>query len=99
MERYAGPLKRDGRAGATVLEAVQLYLEHDCQVPATAAALGVHPNTVRYRVGRLEQATGCSLRHTESLVEAWWARRRHRPAADPPPGAAGRGPRGLQSGA
>ncbi|HMH93751.1 MAG TPA: helix-turn-helix domain-containing protein [Streptosporangiaceae bacterium] len=39
---------------------------------------GVHPNTVRYRVGRFEQATGCSLRHTESLVEAWWALRRHR---------------------
>jgi DNA-binding PucR family transcriptional regulator len=72
------PLERDGRAGATVLETVQLYLEHDCQVPETAAELGVHPNTVRYRVGRFEHATGCSLRHTESLVEAWWALRRHR---------------------
>jgi hypothetical protein len=78
VERYVRPLERDGRAGATVLETVQLYLEHDCQVPETAAALGVHPNTVRYRVGRFEQATGCSLRHTETLVEAWWALRRHR---------------------
>jgi hypothetical protein len=78
VERYVRPLERDGRAGATVLETVQRYLDHDCQVPETATALGVHPNTVRYRVGRFEQATGCSLRHTESLVEAWWALRRHR---------------------
>jgi hypothetical protein len=78
VERYIRPLEQDGRAGATVLETVRLYLEHDCQVPETATALGVHPNTVRYRVGRFEQATGCSLRHTETLVEAWWALRRHR---------------------
>jgi hypothetical protein len=77
LERYVRPLERDGRAGATVLRTVQLYLEKDCQVPETAAALGVHPNTVRYRIGRFEQATDCSLRHTRSLVEAWWALRRH----------------------
>jgi hypothetical protein len=83
MKRYIRPLEREGRAGATVLETVQCYLEHDAQVPETAAALGVHPNTVRYRVGRFEQATGCSLRHTESLAEAWWALRRRQSAADP----------------
>jgi PucR C-terminal helix-turn-helix domain len=83
-QRYIAPLERDGRAGATVLETVRLYLEHDCQVPPTAAALGVHPNTVRYRVSRFEQLTGSSLRHPESLAEAWWALRRHR--ATPGPG-------------
>jgi PucR C-terminal helix-turn-helix domain len=83
-QRYIAPLERDGRAGATVLETVRLYLEHDCQVPQTAAALGVHPNTVRYRVSRFEQLTGSSLRHPESLAEAWWALRRHR--ATPGPG-------------
>jgi hypothetical protein len=83
-QRYIAPLERDGRAGATVLETVRLYLEHDRQVPQTAAALGVHPNTVRYRVSRFEQLTGSSLRHPESLAEAWWALRRHR--ATPGPG-------------
>jgi DNA-binding PucR family transcriptional regulator len=77
VERYVRPLERDGRGGTTVLETVRLYLEHDCQVPETAAALGVHPNTVRYRVGRFEQVTGCSLRRTESIIEAWWALRRY----------------------
>jgi hypothetical protein len=77
--RYIQPLERDGRAGGKVLETVRLFLEHDSQVPETAAALGVHPNTVRYRVSRFEQATGCSLRHTESLAGAWLALRRYQP--------------------
>jgi hypothetical protein len=82
-QRYIAPLERDGRAGATVLETVRRYLEHDCQVPETAAALGVHPNTVRYRVSRFEQLTGSSLRHPESLAEVWWALRRPRPTPGP----------------
>jgi hypothetical protein len=81
--RYIRPLEQDGRAGGKVLETVRLYLEHDSQVPETAAALGVHPNTVRYRVGRFEQATGCSLRHTESLAGAWLALRRYHPGPGP----------------
>jgi hypothetical protein len=77
LERYVRPLERDGRAGATVLHTVWQYLEHDCQIPETAAALGVHRNTVRYRISRFEQRAGCSLRRTDTLVEVWWALRRH----------------------
>ena len=84
--RYIRPLERDGRAGGKVLETVRLYLEHDSQVLETATALGVHPNTVRYRLGRFEQATGCSLRHTESLAGAWLALRRYQPAPEAGPG-------------
>ncbi len=58
LERYVRPLERDGRAGATVLHTVWQYLEHDCQIPETAAALGVHRNTVRYRISRFEQRAG-----------------------------------------
>ncbi len=76
LERYVMPLERDGRSGAVVLDTVERYLRNDCQVHETAAELGVHPNTVRYRVRHFEQLTGCSLKHTESLVEAWWALRR-----------------------
>jgi hypothetical protein len=76
LERYVAPLERDGRSGALVLETVECYLRSDCQVHPTATRLGVHPNTVRYRVGRFEALTGASLKHTESLVEAWWALQR-----------------------
>jgi hypothetical protein len=77
LDRYVRPLELDGRAGTTVLRTVAAFLDNDCQVPQTAAALGVHRNTVRYRIGRFEQLTGCSLRHTAVLVEVWWALRRH----------------------
>jgi PucR C-terminal helix-turn-helix domain len=76
FDRYVKPLAQDGSSGAIVLDTVERYLRNNCQVYETAAELGVHPNTVRYRVGRFEQRTGHSLKHTESLVEAWWALRR-----------------------
>jgi hypothetical protein len=77
LDRYVRPVEQDGRGGITVLKTVESYLAHDCLAPETATALGVHPNTVRYRIGQFEQLTGCSLRHTESLVEVWWALRRY----------------------
>jgi hypothetical protein len=76
LERYVAPLERGGRSGALVLDTVDRYLRNNCEPTPTAAELGVHPNTVRYRVDRFERLTGCSLRQTESLTQAWWALRR-----------------------
>jgi len=83
LERYVLPLQREGRPGTVVLDTAECYLRHDCQVQQTATELDVHPNTVRYRVRRFEQASGCSLRHTGSLAEAWWALRLWRIRATP----------------
>src|SRR5579884_66785 len=76
LERYVAPVERQGRSGSVVLDTVDRYLQNDSQVEPTARELGVHPNTVRYRVGRFERLTGCSLKRNETLVEAWWALRR-----------------------
>jgi hypothetical protein len=64
--------------GEVVLTTVARYLADDCNVETTAAELDVHPNTVRHRLARFEEATGRSLRATETLVEVWWAIERHR---------------------
>lgn len=45
----------DARAGAR--QTVEAYLAHS-SLEATARALFVHPNTVRYRLGRFEQESG-----------------------------------------
>jgi PucR-like helix-turn-helix protein len=82
LERYVTPVERRGRSGAAILDTVERYLANDLQVDATAAELQVHPNTVRYRVGRFERLTGSSLKHNESLVEVWWALRRREVAAE-----------------
>jgi sugar diacid utilization regulator len=43
-----------------------------------SSALNSHPNTVRQRLDRFEEATGRSLRETETVVEVWWALQRRR---------------------
>lgn len=46
------------------------YLAHGTDIPRTARALHVHPNSLRYRLGRIEQALGRSLRDVDTIVEA-----------------------------
>ena len=47
-------------AGATVLETLEAYLAQGSSIEATARALFVHPNTVRYRLKHVAEATGLS---------------------------------------
>ncbi|GAB3737857.1 helix-turn-helix domain-containing protein [Amycolatopsis oliviviridis] len=59
------------------------YLDHGRRLDQTAAALHVHANTVRYRLGRLGEITGASLDPSEDengtqvrhTVGWWWALR------------------------
>lgn len=71
-ERLA-ELDRSDEYAVEVATTVRRYLELDRRVEATAAALYVHPNTVRHRLQRFRDLTGTSLDGTFSGVEAWWA--------------------------
>ena len=44
-------------------------------------ALHIHPNTLRHRLRRFEEATGATLRDPRNLVELWWALERRRLAS------------------
>jgi PucR-like helix-turn-helix protein len=52
------------------------YLDHGCHADATAAALHVHPNTVKHRLRRFAELTGFGVagRPAESAAHAlqWW---------------------------
>ncbi len=61
-----------------MLTTVERYLANDRNVELTAKDLDVHPNTVRQRLDRFGEATGRSLRETETVVEVWWALQRRR---------------------
>jgi DNA-binding PucR family transcriptional regulator len=77
MTRYVAPvLKITG--GETVLATTASYLSNDRNVELTAKDLAVHPNTVRQRLDRFVEASGRSLRETETVVEVWWALHRRR---------------------
>lgn len=53
------------------------FLDHGQRLDQTAAALHVHPNTVRYRLGKLAELTGFPLSQSAVLetVRWWWALR------------------------
>ncbi|HEY6934971.1 MAG TPA: helix-turn-helix domain-containing protein [Marmoricola sp.] len=50
-------------AGDVLLDTAQCYLDQGSSVEATARALFVHPNTIRYRLRRIREVTGLSPTH------------------------------------
>ncbi|WP_406011235.1 helix-turn-helix domain-containing protein [Streptomyces sp. NBC_00637] len=52
------------------------FLDDSRMLDQSAAALFTHPNTVRYRLGRLRQITSTSLTDgdgTPAALHWWWA--------------------------
>jgi hypothetical protein len=76
--RYLEPLSTLGRLGAELEETLYAWFDEGRRIDDTARRLHVHPNTLRHRLRRFEQATGANLRDPRDLVELWWAlERRH----------------------
>jgi purine catabolism regulator len=57
------------RANPPLLEALVEYFARDMDVNATAEAMHVHPNTLRYRLSRVEKLLGRSLRQPATIAE------------------------------
>lgn len=75
--RFVDPLLAGGPAGLDTLDTVTEHLRGGLRVNRTAQALFVHPNTVRHRLRRFEDATGARLDDIEDVVGVWWALRHH----------------------
>jgi hypothetical protein len=76
--RYLEPLGGLGRLGAELEATLRTWFDEGRRVEDTARVLHVHPNTLRHRLRRFEEATGANLRDPRHLVELWWAlERRH----------------------
>ena len=71
--RYLEPLEGLGRLGAELETTLRAWFDQEMRVEDTARALHVHPNTLRHRLKRFEEATGATLRDPRDLVELWWA--------------------------
>lgn len=54
---------------------LEVYLEHSGDLSATAQALHVHPNTLRYRLAQIERALGAPLKSPETLAQVHLALR------------------------
>lgn len=76
--RHVTPVLAEGAFGELVLEALEAYLDHGMSIPAAAATIPVHVNTLRYRLKRYQEVTGADLNELETLIEASWALAVHR---------------------
>jgi len=87
-----GSLRADDDFHRELVSTAMAYLDHGQRLDHTAAALHVHPNTVRYRLRRLHELAGVPLVPGEpgegltvlATVGLWWALRTWR---DSPAGA------------
>ena len=61
-ESLLAPLKTDG---GELLEMLSAYLDHESGIVATAAALGVHRNTVSSRIQRVQELLGVDMANPE----------------------------------
>ena len=69
-ERALEPLEdRTEKGKARLLETLRVWLDHQGRVPDVAAALHVHPQTVRYRLVQLRDAFGSALDDPVSRFE------------------------------
>ena len=71
--RYLEPL---AASRAEIAASLRALFESDMHVDRAAEQLFVHPNTLRYRIGRFEEITGANLRNPRSALEVWWALQR-----------------------
>lgn len=73
-ERLLGPLivyDRDHRSD--LVETLERFLDHSGSWQRCAAAMHVHVNTLRYRIGRVEELTGRDLSNLEHRVDLFLA--------------------------
>jgi purine catabolism regulator len=61
------------RRGSVLAETVTVWLDHDRSSAATARALGIHPNSLAYRLRRFSELTGRDLGVSGDLAEVWLA--------------------------
>jgi PucR family transcriptional regulator, purine catabolism regulatory protein len=61
------------RSKPMLWEAVVAYFEHDLDVVATAAAMHLHPNSLRYRLSRVEKLLGRSLKQPSTIASLYVA--------------------------
>jgi DNA-binding PucR family transcriptional regulator len=71
--RYLDPLIDSSDIAQTLVETTRRYLENGMRVEATAKAMFLHANTLRYRLKRFEELTRCDLKDPDRRIEVWWA--------------------------
>ncbi|WP_434616110.1 PucR family transcriptional regulator [Arthrobacter sp. A5] len=73
VRKVLGSLFTESGERTRLFETLRCFLEHDRNWSATSTALGIHRQTLVYRLQRIEAETGRSLKNTRDLSEMWIA--------------------------
>lgn len=68
-------LEYDREQGTDLIKTLQVYLECDRSPSRASELLFIHTQTVNYRVARIQELTGRSMRSTSDVSEFWFALR------------------------
>jgi sugar diacid utilization regulator/GAF domain-containing protein len=72
--RVLGPLiDYDTAKNSSMMETLSAFLDADMNIADTARELHLHPNTLHYRIGRIEDLLGAKLRSPHDLVHISFA--------------------------
>jgi len=74
VRRVLGPLTEHTSGSTMLLDTLCAFLDEDRNWAATAERLGIHRQTLAYRLKQIEKATGRSLKRTRDVAELWIAR-------------------------
>jgi len=78
VENVLGAIIRyDDQHGTELVRSLAAFLQCDRSWQRTAETLGVHKQTLVYRMRRIDELTGRRLRRTEVLAESWLALKAH----------------------
>ena len=82
VDQVLGPLlAHEASHQAGLVETLEQFLTHQRSWQATATALHLHRQTVRYRIKNVEKITGRSLTETSDIAQLWLALQAHRQLA------------------
>lgn len=75
-DRVLGPLiEYDREQGTDLIKTLRAYLECDRSPTRASELLFIHTQTVNYRITRIQELTGRSMRSTGDVSELWFALR------------------------
>ncbi|GAA3708111.1 PucR family transcriptional regulator [Zhihengliuella alba] len=74
VQGVLGPLAGEDPKMTSLRETLFAFLDHDQNWNETAKAQNLHRQSVAYRMNRVEELTGRSVRRTQHLAEFWLAR-------------------------
>jgi purine catabolism regulator len=74
IERILGALLGyDEVHGTELVTTLTTYFQENRSLKLTARRLTIHPQTLRYRLKRVQEITGRDINSTQSISELWWA--------------------------